>query len=228
MDIAMSSKRRFVILALVLLGTFLSVGLVHGLWTERWISRRASQEELYAEMEKVPLTLGAWDGKPADEDTMRTPIDAANNYALRRYVNRNDGAVVTMMLTRGLPGPLVLRHLPTECYPSNGFETIAEPTRYVATNPDGKPADEFYVATFKKSDVTPFAVRVYWSWSATGRWQTPERPRMAFASYPMLYKLYVTRVLPKENEAFEGSVVHDFIKELTNAMRQSFFVGNDR
>src|SRR5437868_3817102 len=149
----MSSTRRFVMLAVVLFATLASVGLVHGLWTERWTSRRASQEELVAEMEKIPLTLGAWEGKSVDEDPTRTPLDAANNYALRRYVNRSNGTVVTVMLTRGLPGPLVLKHLPTVCYPSNGYEILGQPARYLSANTDGKSADEFYVATFKKSDV---------------------------------------------------------------------------
>jgi hypothetical protein len=219
----MLSPRRFIALVFILLVTLLSVGVVQGLWTDRWVSRIASQEELAAEMEKIPLNVGAWEGKAVQENPDYHPQDAANNYVKRRYVSHTDGTVASIMITRGRPGPIVIKHLPTECYPSSGYQLVGEPKRYLSDS-DGKVPDEFWVATFKKSnEIVPTSVRIYWSWSGSGQWQIPDRPRMTFARYPVLYKLYVVRILVNENEELEGAPVHDLIKELTRAMRLSFF-----
>jgi hypothetical protein len=220
----MVSPRRFIALVFIVLAAFLSVGVVHGLWTERWASIGPSHDELAAEIEKVPLRLGSWEGK-TEEISSHPLMAGATNYALRRYVNHADGTVAKVMLTRGRPGPMVIRHLPTECYVSNGYELVDGPKQFLSENP-GKAADEFWVATFKKTtDVAPWIVRVYWSWTGDGRWRTPDRPRMTFASHHMLYKLYVVRPLPNENDEAESSPVHAFIKDLTGAMRESFFTG---
>ena len=48
---------------------------------------------------------------------------------------------------------------------------------------------------------------------------------MTFAGHQVLYKLYVVRPLLNENDEAESSPVHAFIKELTDAMRASFFTG---
>src|SRR5262249_54825822 len=117
----------------------------------------------------------------------------------------------------------VIKHLPTECYESAGFERIGQPKRYLSESGQGY-YDEFLVATFKKTtDVIPVTVRVYWAWSGNGKWQIPERPRVAFAKYQVLYKMYIVQNLPNEDAAFEGAPAHDLIKELTSAMRGSVF-----
>src|SRR5205807_6383820 len=98
-----------------------------------------------------------------------------------------------------------------------------EPQRFLSEGRD-KVSDEFWVATFKKTnDVVPTTVRVYWAWTGTGEWQAPSRPRVTFAHHSMLYKLYVVRPLINENAETETSPAHAFIKELTAAMRASFF-----
>jgi hypothetical protein len=221
--------RRFIAMAIILLATLVSVGVVQGLWTDRWVSHNASQEELATEMEKMPLNVGAWEGKAFLDNPDYHPRDEANNYALRRYVSHVDGTVATIMLTRGRPGPLVIKHLPTECYPSSGYELVGQPKRFLSTrshdeDPGGKDIDEFWVATFKKTnELVPMSVRIYWSWSGSGQWQVPDRPRLTFARFPVLYKLYVVRTLINEDEELEGAPVHDLIKELTREMRKSFF-----
>ena len=120
--------QRFVALAVILLATFLSVGFVHGLWTDRWVSKTASHEALVAEMEKVPLNIGKWEGQTVQDNPDYRPIDDANSYVVRRYINKADGSGASVMITRGRSGPLVIKHLPTECYPSSGYELVGEPT----------------------------------------------------------------------------------------------------
>ena len=217
----MLSPSRFVALTLILLGSLLSVGFVHGLWTDRWSSRTGQK---ILEMEKLPLIIGAWEGKPVHQDSDEQVFPDPDTFLVRRYVNHNDGTAATVMLTRGRPGPMVIRHLPTECYPSSGYELVGEPKRFLSQSPDTNAPDQFWVATFKKgADDFPVSVRVYWSWSGTGHWQAPERPRVTFARHWMLYKLYVVQGIRDENEESEGAPVHDLIKELTSAMRSSIF-----
>lgn len=223
----MVSPRQFIALAVILLATLVSVGVVHGLWTDRWPERNAGAA--IQEMDSIPLSFGAWEGKGADEDAADAILDINKNSLTRRYVNHTDGTVASIYLTRGRPGPMVIKHLPTECYVSSGYKMVGQPKRYLSPSSEPNSPDEFWVATFKKSsDVLPIVVRVYWSWSATGQWQTPDRPRITFARYPMLYKLYVVQNLLSENDAFEGAPVHDFIKELTKEMRGSLFASVPR
>ncbi len=221
----MLGTRKFILLACVLLATLFGVGFVHGLWTDRWSALNTTAEIL--ELEKMPLTVGDWEGKTVQEDANRQILPDALNYLLRRYVNYKDGTVASVLLTRGRPGPMVIKHLPTECYPSNGYELVGQPKRFLSQAPGAREPDEFWVATFKKTnEVVPYSVRVYWSWSATGQWQTPVQPRLTFAPYSTLYRMYVVRTLAKEDEEFEGAPVHDLIKELTTSLRGSLFASN--
>ena len=218
----MRCPRQFIALALILLATLLSVGFVHGLWTDRWPSGTAGQE--ISEMEKLPLNVGAWEGKPLHPDSEEQITQELGNFLLRRYVKHNDGTAASVMLTYGRTRPMILAHLPTECYPNTGWNLVGQPKHFRSQSLDNKVPDEFWVATFKKSaDDFPASVRVYWSWSATGQWLAPDRPRMTFARYWMLYKLYVVHPIRDENEEIEGAPVHDLIKELTSAMRGSVF-----
>jgi Protein of unknown function (DUF3485) len=221
----MHSPRRFFALAFILLATLVSVSVVHGLWTDRWDAKTGQPCPL--ELEQMPVIVGGWEGKTVEEPSRQQILaEGTNNYLVRRYVNHGDGAVATVLLTHGRPGPLVMRHLPTECYLASGYELVGEPKRFRSQSSD-KQVDEFWVGTFKKSsDVLPVTVRVYWSWTGTGLWQTPERPRLTFARYSVIYKLYVSQNLRSENEEFEGAPAHDLIKELTSAMRGSIFSSN--
>lgn len=217
---------RFVALTLILLATLVGIGIAHGLRTDRWASEVSNASELQA-LEKMPAQignegeLGSWQGKTIHRDNLREALPDESTTMVRRYVSRENESVA-VLLTRGRSGPMVIKHLPTECYPSSGYDIVGSPKRYLTKH---QPADEFWVATFKKSNQAfPLVVRVYWSWSADGRWQTPDQPRLTFARHATLYKLYVVQDIPNENVTFEGSPVHDFIDKFTDAMRSSFFV----
>jgi|SRR6516165_10638733 hypothetical protein len=216
--------QRFFALMFLLLAALLSVGVVYGLWTERWTSRTAAQEIM--DMERLPLSVDGWEGKTIPNESDEPILPDASSYLHRRYGNRDGTVVASVMLTRGRPGPMVIKHLPTECYPGRGYELVDQPKRF-SPNPKSKLPDEFWVAVFKKnlddSSDSSMSVRVFWSWSATGQWQTPERPRLTFARYSTLYKLYVIVPVLDANEQSDGAPVHDLIEKLTGAMRGSVF-----
>jgi hypothetical protein len=244
-----ASPSRFFILPLLVLATLTGVTFVHGMWTGRWASHLDEQKTV-AELEKMPLTVGPWQGKTVQQNT-DSPLKDTTTSIVRRYVNQDNGSVATILVTRGLPGPMVIKHLPTECYVSSGYEIVGQPKRFqvVVDNRSGTqqprqvkteqkaqtekqpskldsaPSDEFWYATFKKPTAAiPEVVRVFWSWSPNGQWQTPDRPRLTFAGYSTLYKLYVIQQLSNENEDMDSSSVQEFIARFTQELRQSFFV----
>lgn len=219
----MQCRRLSLTLLFILFGTLVSVGVVHGIWTERWQTVDVDAE--LQEFRKMPLTVGRWDGKELQQDSAQEALADFRKNLLLRYVNRFDGTSADVLIGRGRPGPLVMMHLPPECYPAAGYDMVGRPKRYLSTtdNSDSAP-DEFWVATFKKTtDLFPSTVRVYWSWSATGRWQAPDSPRYVFASYQSIYKMYVVQTIADERAELDGSPVHDLIKELTKASRESLF-----
>jgi hypothetical protein len=221
----MNCPFRFGFLTVAVLATLIGVGVAHGIWTDRW----PADDERQALLEKLPWSVGDWDGKSIKDESSSDALPDADKFLMRRYVNHLDGSVATIMLTRGRHGPMLIKHLPTECYPSAGYETAMEPKRFVSQSADTTVPDEFWVATFKKTtDIVPSTQRLYWSWSGDGRWQTPERPRFTFASYRTIYKVYIVQHLVNEQVEFEGAPVHEFIKELTKAMRESLFASAQR
>jgi hypothetical protein len=167
----------------------LLAGLVHGLWTDRWHTAPAPREAL-TRLEAVPLTVGDWQGQalPADEE-QRVQAEAAG-CLYRRYQNRQTGTVVSILLVCGRPGPVSV-HPPEVCFRGAGYEPTAAPAR-VAVSPA-----TFWAAEFVKRDGgVARRLRAYWAWSADGTWQAPASPRLTYARFPVLYKLYVFREAP--------------------------------
>lgn len=219
----MSHPFRFIALAFILMSTIGTVGIVHGLWTDRWAQSDDRQQVL--EMEKVPLVIGSWEGASIEKSWVHQRIEDVGDYLTRRYVNQNDGEILNVILFRGRPGPMVIKHLPTECYISNGFELESQPKRFLVDRLYSDSPDEFWAATFKKTnEATPLKVRIYWSWSGDGCWRTPDRPRLAFAGHQVLYKLYVICNFANEDQERDESSVREFTKELTQALRTFLFL----
>ncbi len=131
-----------------------------------------------------------------------------------------------MYLACGRPGPMVIKHLPTECYTCVGYQMSKGPQRYVTPKLSNGDVAEFWHALFTKNLAgVPEYLRVYWSWSSDGEWKTPDRPRLVWpvGKVPTLYKLYVIRKLESEKEAFEGSPAHDFIEAFVPELKRSHF-----
>jgi Protein of unknown function (DUF3485) len=211
---------RFYVLTATVLVALLGVGIAHGFWTNRWASDQLSDEQM-AEMEQLGLRIGGWEGRTIPREQVREALADTTECMQRRYVNPLDGSSCAVLLTRGRPGPMVIKHLPTECYPSSGFAIVGEPKRFLTNN---KIPDEFWVATFKKTtEAFPLTVQVYWSWSGDGQWRVPEQPRLAFAKFHSIYKMYVVQTLVNENEPMERAPIHEFIAALTNDARTTIF-----
>jgi hypothetical protein len=202
---------------LTVLAVVASAGAVHGLWTNRWAAP-AAQERGAARMAELPMTLGDWDGQADSLDERQLAAADVSGHLLRRYVNRRTGAVVSVLLLCGRPGPISV-HLPEVCYRGTGYEQAGGRTRYSAGQ-----AGELWVRRFEKQQsAAPERLRVFYAWNATGKWEAAESPRTTFARHPALYKLYVIRPMVRDEEPLEEDPAVEFLRVLLPALDKALF-----
>lgn len=205
-------------------------GTLHGLWSARWGPRNDEAiERARARMEGLPPVLGNWDGRPVVVDQSYYPEELHGHILLRRYVNRVNGNVATVILSCGEPRSQWSSHTPLACYNKNGFEVTSQPIKHALPTRDSSEDAVFSVATFSKpSAALSRHVRVFWTWSSSGRWQAPDYPRLAFASSPFLYKLYVLTPLPVGDEPVENDSSRELIEQLIPELRKCLFFDPER
>ena len=212
-------------LILTVLVALAAAGIVSGIWTGRF-GESASIKEAAAHFDRVPLHVGDWDGKVVEED--ETVAGVVGPYSVRRYVNRTTGVMVSTLVNVDRPGPIFVNHTPLSCYPPNGWNLTSDPKRQFIPQGEGVPTADFWVAQFDKTEQsTPVYTRVYWSWTGDGHWQVPESPRLTFARYSLVYKLYVERRLAKQDEPLETDPVNDFIRVFVPELNKTLFKNPD-
>src|SRR5262249_12107633 len=149
-------------------------------------------QERIAQLDSVPMTIGDWSGTPSTMSERERDQAGVLAYIRRQYVNTRTGDAVAVLVVNGLPGNIA-EHPPTVCFPGAGY-IVETPARFVVQGDSPSVNAEFQTAMARKTQtVTPEKLRIYWSWSGTGTWSTPEDPRWTFASLPDLCKLYVVR-----------------------------------
>src|SRR5579864_1510783 len=107
----------------------LSVGLVHGLWSERWQSSEALATAC-ARVGDVPLEIGDWQGKDVMVDTEAFAQAGARSYWARSYTHQHDGSTVLAILMCGRAGRMAV-HMPEVCYRGAGYDLWEAPARTV-------------------------------------------------------------------------------------------------
>ena len=194
---------------LVVLGS----GLVHGWWTERWHSSPALGVAV-ARLGEVPLTIGPWKGEPVDVDPQAVAQANVAGCWMRRYTHGVSGEAVTVLLMCGRAGPVSV-HTPEWCYGGAGYEMAGAPTRLALGPVADLPPAQFWTARFAKlAPAVPEQLRIFWAWGAAGAWTAPDRPRLAFARQPVLFKLYVLRSLRSASERLEDDPCVEFMRQL--------------
>jgi len=200
-------------------------GLISGLWADRWtIYPEAEVATAAAKVDRVPFTLGRWDGKNIVEDGKALPEEVVGRHIVRRYVDRTNGTAVVVFLTCGGTRPMWSGHQPLECYPGAGYKLVGS-VKKCSLPPSTTPVPaDFRVATFSMEDTSPAVhLRVFWSWSGDGSWQTPDYPHRTFAPYPFLYKLYVIRSMLKADEPLEEDPCKEFLRVFLPEVKKSLF-----
>jgi Protein of unknown function (DUF3485) len=200
----------------ILVGT----GAVHGLLSDRWAP---ADSPAAVSLNRLPTVVGDWDGTTIDQGLNDVLKTAPGTVLLRRYVNRVNGAVVTLFLTTGEPGPIVASHSPDSCYPGAGYNFVAPMRKHVITVGADERRHEFWMADFSKTErASPEYVRIFWSWNSDRTWQVPDSPRLTFAGRKRLYKIYVIRQMVREGEPLENDSAIQFFRALAPELERTF------
>jgi hypothetical protein len=210
----------------LVLAMLIASGLAHGLITERWSEPPDPQAQVAA-FSRIPMVIDDWDGRSVDAQEDQLPQEQVGSALLRRYVNRLDGSAVMVFLSSGRPGPMVAAHLPESCYPGAGYHLVAPQAKRSILSGPSSPRAQFWVANFSKTErAVPVHLRVFWAWSGSGNWETPDHPRLAFAHYHKLYKLYVIRSLLKPEEPLENDPAIGFMKIFLPELDKALFASS--
>jgi hypothetical protein len=201
----------------------IAAGLVHGQWTRRW-GRSDAVESAAARLERIPLTLGDWHAQSETLSRRQLEVAEIAGYVARRYENRAGKGAVTILLVCGRPGPISV-HTPDICYAGAGFEPLQPPSRVTLPGDSSDPPAEFWSAVLSKPGASgPTHLRILWSWSATGAWEAPDNPRLAFAPRQVLDKLYVIRTLSAADEKLETDPSLDFLRVFLPELERILFL----
>ncbi len=206
---------------LIAAGLLVLTGVVHGLWTDRWKPSH-QLEEAVARLDRVPLTLGDWQAASLEIGADELQMAQVTGYLSRRYTNRVTGQSVMVVLLCGRPGP-VGAHTPDICWQGAGYSMVGDPEEFSVPD-SGEPRPQFEHAQFRPADPgVPARQHVLWTWNAAGVWKAPRNPRLQFARYRALYKLYLVIELPTAEARLEDDARLDFVRQFMPALTRALF-----
>ncbi len=191
-----------------------TLGVVHGIATDRW-GRSDKLERSLATLDRVPVSFGDWTGEDLTYEAEAMARAGIQGSVYRRYRHARTREVVSFLLVCGRGGPISV-HTPDVCYAGSGYQPIGGTThKEIDLEAGGKHA--FRIDRFAMpGGVSPSQLEVWLAWSRDGRtWEAPESARASLARYPALYKLYVVReYLPTrtENEKNESNPSEEFLR----------------
>jgi hypothetical protein len=197
-------------------------GIAEGLWTDRWgLSGETAQAA--ARLAQVPRTVGEWDGQDQQMNPRAVAIAELSGYLMRRYVHRRTGQVLSVLLVCGRPGPVSV-HPPEVCFSGAGY-TLAAPrtSQEVSELGPNRARAQFWTGVFHKDGALPEPMRLFWSWTADGRWLAADNPRLSFPRARVLYKLYVSHALAREDEPLANDPNQAFLHDFLPQLQQSLF-----
>jgi hypothetical protein len=197
----------------LIVGLLGATGWLHGQWTDRWGEPSDVSAAANALPSVVPLAFGDWEGRDITREESEVVYRANSPQIVRRYVNRTTGAAVGFLLTCGRPSSMIIEHTPKTCYSELGYEEVGDGRR-LQVGPNDKRSDFFSHTFIKSMPTTTTRVRLLWSWSDGRSWSFPERPRIAFARTPVLYKIYVTREMLSEDEPIADDPLLSFLETM--------------
>jgi hypothetical protein len=172
-------------------------GIVHGIRTERWTPTKGVDEAV-RRIDDIPTEFGDWKGEKQPLEVKDLARAGIKGHLFARYRNNRTGAVFNVLLVCGRSGPISV-HTPDVCYEGAGFVAAGSQELHdVGLTPTE--TLKFWGLRFRKpNSVSASQLEIYWAWNGGQGWAAPESPRLFFARYPVLYKLYVIReVSPRE------------------------------
>lgn len=191
--------------------------VIHGRLTNRW-GEPADMHAAAIRLDSFPQQAGDWE-QLGEQETLPPEILRelqCTGYLNRRYGNRQTGDEVLVMVMVGSPGPLV-RHPPEICYGNRANTMLGKPHLARIQAVDGQ-EHTLRVLRYRTPGDTGTEFSICYGWSAGGRWQVPEYPRLEFGSEPLLYKLQLLSSddLPEGSEMPDAvsAFLHDFLPVL--------------
>jgi hypothetical protein len=190
-------------------------GIVHGYWTDRW-APPIETVQAAQRLDSIPMEIGDWDGEAIEVKTGEAGAGVAGCIR-RRYVHRKTGAVISLFLVCGRPGPVSI-HTPDVCYGASGF-TVNNRNRY-----DSASGESMWKTEATRVNATEETrLRLYWGWSDGSSWMAAGDPRVQFARRPVLHKLYVVRELSGLSQSDRSEPCEEFMQSLFPALRRALF-----
>jgi hypothetical protein len=205
-----------ILVSLALVG---AMGVVHGIYSDRW-GRSTQLEQALVGLSRVPATVGDWVGEDRPLDAAVLKAGDIQGSVSRRYRNPRTGEAVSMLIVCGRGGPISV-HTPDVCYEGAGYRQLARERRQDLDAGDGR-TDSFNVARFGKPGVVPVQMEIYWAWSIDGvTWQAPENPRLSLARSRALYKMYVVREFAPGSRDEIADTCEAFLRRVLPELRQA-------
>lgn len=211
-----------VALVIIGVGTY-----VQGVLSDRWDKRRTEKLVGFTDrLAEVPMTIGDWDGtdQPFDEDQFKA--SNCDGQISREYRNHRNQKVVSVYLVSGT-GRHVTIHTPDWCYRGAGYEMEnSEHIGYSIPVEALDPDPEFRTATFAKPDEltgTSDRLRIFWTFTDDGNWQSPPSPKPAFGAREAMFKLYLITTAARRHESPEDSPALDFAEEFFPVINEILF-----
>jgi hypothetical protein len=198
--------------ALVLLS-----GALAGVWANRW-GLSMSTREAAERLQSVPLALEGWEVHEMTLTDAEQRVGEIEGYLHRRYVNRATGAVVSVLVLCGRPGPISV-HTPEVCYGGGGWEQLAK-SRW---SPGAGPFEFDVLDMRKQGPTTSTQLRLYMAMGSRGAWSVPKRPRLAFAGQSALFKIYVTHEAPNLAESVDQGPAVELLNALMPRLQEKLF-----
>lgn len=209
-------------LPVIAVGILIASGVAHGLRSDRW-GENPDAVAASERLKHLPTTIGNWYSSEQIIHEREFEASGALGYISRRYVSRDDGTAVNVMILCGRHGPIAI-HPPTVCFVGAGWNLNASPKVYPVQSEQKSRVHEFWLADFQKSTSgVTYTMRTFWAWAVTGEWQAADHPRIQYAASPYLYKIYVTYIVEEKDEPVDGSTSVEFLKLLLAELDKSVF-----
>ncbi len=194
---------------------------MHGAWSHRWAAwTDAPAQAKSQKLDAVPLQAGEWDGARIEADPLGIAEEIIGRGVNLRYTSRVDGTVVMAYVACG-PTDALIGHVPTVCYPANGYEWRSPDLRTTLDSGGAGTGGEFWVSQFTRPQAdVPVHLRVFWSWSDGGPWRVPGNPGRAFRRTPVLYKCYFVRQIAGQDEPVEGDPCYRLMAALVPKLNE--------
>jgi Protein of unknown function (DUF3485) len=197
-----------------------SLGVVHGVYTDRW-GPSGKLEQAVGGLSRLPSQLGDWTGEDVPHDAEELARAGIRGGVFRKYTNTRTRETVSFLIVCGRGGPISV-HTPDICYAGAGYRQLEKEQVSDVEIADGT-KHSFKIARFvKPGAVVPAQLEIFWSWSRDGVvWQAPENPRLVLARSPALYKIYVVREFMPKSRGESVPSCETFLRQALPAIRQS-------